>query len=201
MYDTIPSDEIIQKTANALKANGIETFVVENSQQAKQKFFEIIPEGAEVMNNQSMTLATIDVTDELLNSGKYKPVRPKLMDPNVLPKEKVILGAASDWSIGSVHAITEDGKLMIASGTGSQLGSEAYSSPHVLFVAGAQKIVTDLNEGFKRIYEHSLPMESERLNKAYNITTGSDVRKMLIINKESKPNRIQMILIKEVLGF
>ncbi len=201
MYDTIPSDEIIQKTANALKANGIETFVVENSQQAKQKFFEIIPEGAEVMNNQSMTLATIDVTDELLNSGKYNPVRQKLMDPNVLPKEKVILGAASDWSIGSVHAITEDGKLMIASGTGSQLGSEAYSSPHVLFVAGAQKIVTDLNEGFKRIYEHSLPMESERLNKAYNITTGSDVRKMLIINKESKPNRIKMILIKEVLGF
>lgn len=200
MFDTIPSDEVIQKTAQALKANGIEAFIVDNKAQAKQKLFELVPLGAEIMNNTSVTMDSIGATAEILNSGKYNPVRTKLMDPNVTPKEKGILGATADYTTGSVHAITQEGSLMVASNTGSQLGSEAYPSPHLVFVAGAQKIVKDRDEGFKRIYEHSLPLEAERAKKAYG-AAGSNVSKILIIDKEIKPDRIKMILVKEILGF
>jgi len=200
MFDTIPTDDIIEKTAAALNANGIETFVVTNQAEAKKKLFEIIPLGAQIMNNSSLTMDTIGATEEILNSGKYQPVRPQLMDKNTTPHEKLVLGATSDWTTGSVHAVTEDGTLMIASATGSQLPSEANGSPNVVFVVGAQKIVKDQPEGFRRIYEHSLPLESIRANKAYNITTGSFVAKVLILNRE-RPGRLHLILVKEVLGF
>ncbi len=201
MFNTIPSDEIIEKTAVALKANGIETFVVATGEEAKQKLLDMLPEKAAVMNMTSVTMDTIGVTDAILNSGKYQPARTKLMDEKTESREKRALGATSDWATGSVHAVTQDGKLIIASYTGSQLPAEAYGSPHVVFIAGAQKIVTDLGEGMKRIYEYVLPLESERANKAYNMTSGSFVSKVLIINSELNPDRIKIILVKEILGF
>lgn len=201
MFDTIASDEQINKTIEALKTNGIEAVVVENALEAKKKLFEIIPAGAEIMNNTSMTLDQIGATEEILNSGKYNPVRTKLNDPNTPPKEKTVLGATANWATGSVHALTQEGSLMIASNTGSQIPSEAYGSANIVYVVGAQKIVKDREEGFKRIYEYVLPKESARANQAYNITTGSFVSKMLIINREIKPNRIHLIIVKEVLGF
>ena len=201
MYDTIPSDEIIQKTVAALKANGIEAFVVNNKEEAKAKLLEIIPAGVEITTNNSTTMDQIGATQEIRDSGKYNSVRTILLNKDATPKEKAIAGATADWATGSVHAITEDGSLMIASMTGSQLPSEAYASPNVVLVAGAHKIVKNRDEGFKRIYDYVLPLESDRANKAYNMTTGSFVAKLLIINREINPNRMKMIIVKEVLGF
>ena len=70
----------------------------------------------------------------------------------------------------------------------------------VIFVAGAQKIVKNLDQGFKRIYEYVLPLESERAKKAYGIP-GSAVNKILVVNKEIQPDRINLIIVNEVLGF
>ena len=109
------------------------------------------------------------------------------------------LGAAPDYVVASVHAITLDGHLLIASNTGSQISSEAYAAGKVIFVAGTQKIVKDIQEGIKRIYEYSYPLEDERAQKAYGIHSG--VNKILIINKEIMPERTTVILVKENLGF
>jgi hypothetical protein len=61
--------------------------------------------------------------------------------------------------------------------------------------------VKDEEEGKKRIYEHILPLESERINKLNNITVGSFVSKLLIINRERKPDRLTVIFVKEKIGF
>ncbi len=201
MFNQIPSDEVIAKTAAALTANGMEAFVVDNGQAAKEKLSELMPAGAQVMNMTSKTLALISAEEMIVNSGKYEPVKSKLADKSLDPFMKRALGSASDWTVGSVHAVTHDGQIMIASNTGSQLGAEAYGSPHVVFVVGAQKIVKDREEGFKRIYEYVLPQESVRANQAYNITTGSNVSKLLMLNREVNKDRIKVILVKEALGF
>ena len=201
MFDQIPSDEIITKTGEALKANGIESFVVENGQAAKAKLAELIPAGAQVMNMTSKTLEAIGAVEMLVDSGQYQAVKPKLSDKDLDPFMKRALGSASDWTVGSAHAVTHEGQIMIASNTGSQLGAEAYASAHVVFVIGAQKIVKDREEGFKRIYEYVLPKESVRANEAYHITTGSFVSKLLMINREVNKDRIKVILVKEQLGF
>jgi len=72
------------------------------------------------------------------------------------------LGAAPDYIVGSAHAITDDGEIVVASGSGSQLGAYAYAGGHVIIV-GQQKLVRDLDEGLRRVHEYSLPREFIRM--------------------------------------
>lgn len=184
-----------------LQANGMTAMFFQTSAEAKAKVLELVPAGAEVMNMTSVTLDTIGVAKEIVESAAYQPVRAKLMDKETTPSMKRKLGGGPDWAVGSVHALTEDGKLMVASNTGSQLGAYAYGAEHLIWVIGAQKIVKDLDEGMKRLYEHVLPLESARANKAYNITTGSFISKLLIFNREITPGRVTVIIVGEKLGF
>jgi len=121
------------------------------------------------------------------------------MDQKTQKLEMNRLGAAMVYVIGSVHAVTQNGQVMIASASGSQLPAYAYAALNVIWIVGAQKIVANLDEGMKRIYEYVLPLEDARAMKAYNMHSG--VNKMLVINKEIFPGRIKMILIKEIVGF
>ena len=200
-FGRLADDETINRAVAALKASGVEAVVVENGQEAKQKVFEIIPEGAEVMNMSSVTLDTSSIAEEIVGSGRYNSVRNQLnkMDRKTQGSQMQKMGAAPEWAVGSVHAVTEDGKVLIASNTGSQLPAYAYGSAHVVWVVGAQKVVKNLDEAIKRIYEYSLPLENERAKKAYGM--GSNVSKILILNKEISPGRISMVIVKEKLGF
>lgn len=201
--DNLASDSSIEKTILALKENGIEAEVIDTSEEAKEKVLSMVPKGAEVMTMQSVTLHTVGVYDEL-NTDKYNSVKNKLasMNRETQSLEMQKLGAAPEYTVGSVHAVTEDGKVIIASNTGSQLPAYTYTSPHVIWVVGTQKIVRDLDTGIKRIYDYILPLESERLGKAYGKPDlKSNVSKLLIINKEINPTRLHIIFVKEKLGF
>lgn len=200
-YGIVASNESINKAVAALAANGINAVVVENGAEAKKKLFEMIPEGAEVMNMTSVTLELIGATDEINESGKYDSVRVRFssMDKQTQGLEMQRIGAAPLWVVGSVHALTEDGHVIIASATGSQLPAYAYGSSRVVWVVGAQKIVPNLDEAMKRVKEYTFPLENERAMKAYG--QGSGINKILIVNKEVNKGRINMIIIKEKIGF
>lgn len=202
-WDELASDKIIQNTISALQRNGIEALVVSNSEEAKKKVLGLIPQGSEVMTMTSTTLDSVGLSEEINKAGgTFKPIKDKLyaMDRKTQGQEMNRLGAAPQFAVGSVHAVTEDGHVLIASNTGSQLPAYAYGALHAIWVVGAQKIVKNTDEGIKRIHEHSLPLESERAKKAYGVA-GSAVNKILIVNKEVQPGRITMIFVKEKLGF
>jgi len=202
-WDRLADEKTIENTVAALKANGIDAQVAENRQEAKRKVLELIPESSEAMTMTSVTLDTIGLSEEINKAdSRFRPVRDKLyaMDRNTQVQEMNRLGAAPEFAVGSVHAVTEDGYVLIASNTGSQLPAYSFGALHVIWVVGAQKIVKNTDEGIKRIHEHSLPLESERAKKAYGVP-GSAVNKVLIINKEVQPGRIKLILVKEKLGF
>lgn len=201
-WNTLATDESIKNTVAALEPNGITSLIVENKEAARKKILELIPQGAEVMTMTSVTLDTIGVTKDIDEGTQYTSVKQKLkgMDRKTQGHEMQQLGTAPEWAIGSVHAVTEDGHIMIASNTGSQLPAYAYGSAHVIWVVGTQKIVKNIDDGMKRIFEYVLPLESERAKKAYG-TAGSNVSKLLMINKEVVPNRLTIIFVKEMLGF
>ena len=200
-YSQIPSDESIEKTAAALREHGLEVFVAGSGAEAKLKALEIIPGGAEVMTNTSQTAETIGLYKEINESGKYNSIGKQLMamDRKTDGEKMRKLGASPDWTLGSVHAVTEDGRVLVASATGSQLPGYINGANHVLWVVGAQKIVPNFEEGMKRIYDYVLPLENARAMKAYG--AGSSVNKMIVLNKEAGKGRITMILVKEALGF
>ena len=200
-FGKLATEKSINKTKDALVANGINVSIVSNGHEAREKVLKMIPAGAEIMNMSSVTVDSIGLAKEINESGKYNPVRSKFakMDAKTQGNEMRKLGAAPEWTVGSVHAVTEDGKVIIASQTGSQLPAYAYGAGHVVWIVGAQKIVKNLDEGMKRVYEYVLPLETERAMKAYG--KGSNVNKLLIVNKEISPFRITMIIVKEKLGF
>jgi L-lactate utilization protein LutC len=201
-YASVKDDATIAKTKEALEANNFKVTVVEDAAAAKDTALALLPKGAEVLTMTSKTLEKTGITKAVDESGEYDAVRPKLnaMYGDESKKgEQRKLGAAPDYSIGSLAAITEGGQLVIASNTGSQLPAHLYGAGHVIFVVGAQKITKDLEDAMQRINEHVVPLEDVRAQEAYGIHT--NLSKVAIINKEVNPDRIHIVLAKEALGF
>lgn len=194
-----PADQI-ERTAQALERNGIHTLIVENGVEARKLFLELVPAGAQIHQGSSVTLEATGITHEIEKSGRFEAVRPRIrsLDRATQGNEIRRLSASPDYMVGSVQAVTEDGKVLVVSGTGSQLGPYASGAGKVIWVVGAQKLVKDLDEAFQRLEEYVLPLEDQRARQAYGL--GSNPNKVLIFNKE-RPGRITMILVKENLGF
>lgn len=200
-YAKQATDEKIERTSKALEANGIQTLIAETGADAKRLFLELIPEGSEVFLSSSVTLEQLGIVADVDQSGRFDAVRPRMyaMNRETQGREIRKLIAAPDFAAGSVHAVTEDGHVLIASATGSQLGPYASGAGRVIWVVGAQKIVKDLNDGLRRIQEHVVPLEEEHMQQLYKVSTA--VNEMLIVNRATRPGRITMILVKEELGF
>ncbi len=200
-WDVLADEQSIQKAVTSLKANGIEVFVVENGKEAKKKILELIPKGSQVMTATSQTINQIGLSQAIDESGDYRSTRKEIVSLSESEARNAArrINTTVEYVVGSVHAVTEDGKVIIASNTGSQLPAYAFSAEHVIWVVGTQKITKDLDEGIERLYEYVLKLESERLKKQYGVP--SNVSKLLIVNKEINPDRIKMVLIKEKLGF
>lgn len=199
-WTKLADDKTIEQTATALKKRGFDVMVVETGADAKKKVIELIPKNAQVMDMTSVTLQEIGITKEI-ESGEYDSLRKKIMaitdekERNAFRKNTI----TPDYAVGSVQAITEDGQLVMASATGSQLAPYVYGATNIIWVAGAQKIVKNLEDGIKRVYEQTLPLESERVKKLYGMPH-SVVSKIFIYENE-RPGRVRIILVKEKLGF
>ena len=199
-FAELASDERIAQTLAALGPRGFTAEVVENGAAARARVLELLPLGAEVFTSLSETLVQIGLAADINESGRYNAIRPKLskLDRTTQRREMKKLAATPDFVVGSVAAITEDGQIMVASGSGSQIGHYTYEADKVILVAGVQKIVRDAAEGLRRIEEYSLPLENERMHKAYGFP--SSLAKILTIRRDNA-GRTTLILVKERLGF
>ncbi len=194
------SDEVIERTAEALRARGYEVRVAEDRDQAREFALELIPNGSEVNQASSKTVDELGIGDALVERAEYTALRPLLwsMDRATQGKQIRQLGTAPDVVVGSVHAVTEDGVMVASSMSGSQLGQYAYGADKVVLVIGGQKIVPDLETAFRRIDEHVVPLEDARALAAYGVHTAQ--HKTLIIRGDL-PGRISVVLVKDAIGF
>jgi len=200
-FARLASEEQIDAVVAALETRNIQAIVVNNGEEAKKLVLDLVPQGVEVYANVSKTLEDIGVTAEIDKSGRYDAVRPKVLalDRKTQADEIRILRSRPAYIVGSVHAITEDGVILTASNGGSQIAPYAYGASKVILVVGTQKIVKDLNEGFRRIEEYSYPLEDARLRSTLGMP--SAVGKVLVVNREILPGRMTVILVKEELGY
>jgi hypothetical protein len=200
-FSPLAPREQIHAVAGALEGNGITAIVVDTGPEARLAVLSILPIGAEVYNNTSRTLEVIGIAEDIEGSGQYQPLRPRLyqMDREMQGREMRQLSASPDWVVGSAHALTKEGSLLIASASGSQLGPIVSGAGHVVLVIGGQKLVPDFEAGLRRIYEYCFPLEDRRAREAYGVPSG--VNNVLIVNRAMPPGRITAILVNERLGF
>ena len=199
-FDTLPDEQTLAATVTALEEHGFSVEVVDDLEAARQAVLSRIPHGSSVMTNTSVTLQQTGIADAVNAGGPSDSARTKMaeLDFATQLQEMNAIGGQPDYALGSVHAITRDGTLVIASASGSQLASYAWGASNVIFVAGAQKLVPTLEAARDRIYGHSLVLEDARAVAAYG--QHSSVGKILEIHSEL-PGRIHIVLVRQVVGF
>jgi L-lactate utilization protein LutC len=203
-YTTLASKEIIDKTVEALKSRNTEALVVKNGAEAFETIKKLIPQGASVMNGSSKTLEQIGFVD-YLKSGKHawNNLHEAVLAEKDPAKQAVLRkqAALSDYYLGSVHALVENGEYIIASNTGSQMPHIVFTSPNLIFVVSTKKIVPTLTEAMKRLEDHVIPLEDQNMKKKYGF--GTALNKIIIFKNENPMmgRKVRMILVEEDLGF
>jgi hypothetical protein len=199
-FTALPDDQTLAATVVALEEHGFSVDVVDDLDAAREAVLARIPEGSSVMTNTSVTLQETGIADAINDGGPYDSARNKLneLDFTTQMPEMKAIGGQADYSLGSVHAVTHDGALFIASASGSQLASDAWGAANVILVIGAQKLVATAEAARERIFEHSLKHEDVRAYAAYGMN--SYVGKILEIHQE-QPGRIHIVLIRQSVGF
>jgi len=203
-YAQVADEAIIQKTAAHLTPRNIQSHVVADRAAALKLTKKLISAGASVQIGASRTLEEIGFIDYLKEDKHgWNNLHGKVATETDPVKQASLRKQAtlSDFYLGSVHALTEDGELLIASNTGSQMPNIVYSSDNVIFVVGAQKIVPDRAAAFERLQSHVVPLEDERMMQAYGMHT--QLSKIILFEKESAftGRTIHVILVCEKLGF
>jgi hypothetical protein len=180
MFTALPDDPTLAATALALQEDGFSVEVVDDLEAARVAVLARIPEGASVLAHPSTTLQETGIAQTVEDRGRLDPAQ-----------------SEAEYVLGSVQAITCDGTLVIASGSGRELASYAWGAANVIFVVGAQKLVPDPASARIRIFEHSIPPEKARADAADG--QRSRVGKILEIHQED-PGRIHVVLIRQVVG-
>jgi hypothetical protein len=199
-FTALPDDHTVEATVVALEEHGFSVEVVNDLHAARQAVLARIPHGSSVMTNTSVTLQDTGIADAINDGGTYESARNKMfaLDFATQAQEMKAIGGQPDYALGSVHAVTMDGTLVIASASGSQLASYAWGAANVIFVVGTQKLAPTPDAARERIYQHTLPLEDARAQAVYG--QHSSVGKILEIHQEL-PGRIHIVLVRQLVGF
>lgn len=203
-YSKLADDNSIAATVKALSEKNVEAVVVANKDEALAKIKEWIPQGASVMNGSSQTLDKIGFIEYLksgahgwnnLHAGVFAEQDPaKRM---ALRKQALF----SDFYLGSVHGLAQTGEFIVASASGSQIQHIAFTSPNLILVVGAQKIMPTLDDARARVTQYVFPLEDARMKSTG--APGSVFSKEFIFHTEpaAMGRKVRMIIVKEKLGF
>ena len=203
-FTTLASDETVTKTAAALAAKSYDVTVVDNGAAALEKIKALIPPGASVMNGASVTLETIGFVDYLKSGAhNWNNLHEAILAEKDPAKQAALRrqSVLSDFYLGSVHGLAENGEFVIASKTGSQLPHIVFTSPNLIFVVSTKKIVPTLADAMTRLEQYVVPLEDEHMKQKYGARTALN---KIVIFKDENPQsgrKIYFILVKEDLGF
>jgi len=191
----------LERAAAALKAHGFTVEILDDAAAARIRIKELIPAGASVFTAASETLRLSGIEQDINASGRYDALktRGQSMDRASQLAEIWRLISSPDVIVGSVHAVTETGSLVIASASGSQLPGYAGGSLRAIWVVGAQKVVPDLSTALQRVEEHCLPLENDRATRVYG--RPSAINRLLVLNGELEPGRGTVLLLRQAIGF
>lgn len=191
-------DDRIRRAADALAGRNYATHVVDTAADARALVRSLLPRDKSIFTALGVTLLSSGIAEDIDSSDEFRSVRRQLagMDGDI--EAQIRLGAAPDVVVGSVHAVTEDGIMLVASASGSQLSSYAAGARRAIWVVGAQKVVPDFDTALRRLHTYSLPMERERMRPQ---GFDSFIGKILILEREFLPGRGTVVLVRDAIGY
>jgi len=187
----------------ALRGRGFDARAVATGVEARDAVLALLPDGALVSHGGSTTLRQIGVVDALAESTRLRYGNAEWLAEDDTARRLEIRKRNSvfaDVYLGSVQAVARTGQVVGCDKGGGRQGPYVWGPSRVVWVAGANKIVADLEAAFRRVYEVALPLEDARV-RASGDPSGSSVNKLVVYEREGAPGRITLILVAEPLGF
>ena len=199
-FSVAASEAELEALAAKLRERNFEVLVVDDGAAARDEVLSRIPDGASVHSGKSKTLEDAGIFAALMEGDGYDFIRKKTskMDRRTQMDEIRRLGSTPDVMLGSAHAVTEAGQIVITSASGSQIGPIASGAGKLILVIGSQKIVPDLDTAFRRIKEYVFPYEDARLREQLGI--GTRITRTLILESDFMPGRTTIILVRQPIG-
>jgi hypothetical protein len=207
-------DEKIDNLIRNWKKRNISGFYCPNKEQAADKILEMIPTEASVGFSGSVTLDALGVIKRLEARANmvFNPYKSGISQQESLELRRQ--GAAADYYLASANALSEKGELVFFSGYGNRTSGISYAK-NVIIVCGSNKIAANLEEALKRAREYSTPLNCKRLNWntpclgdgicRREICLFPEYKRMccqvLVIEAETSPDRLKVVLVGENLGF
>lgn len=193
-----------------LNMRKMEGYYCKNVEEAKAKMLEIIGnEKKTVGYGGSMTLDENGFKDSVTAAGHELIIRENYKTPEEEKELKSKLTNA-DFFLMSTNAITLDGELVNIDGRGNRVSYLIYGPDNVIVIAGMNKVVSTVEDGYRRIRNIATPPNCNRLDcKTPCATTGkcgecftdSICCEFVTTRMSRVPNRIKVILVGETLGY
>ena len=199
----------MEKFIKLLKSCGYDANFVKTKEEAFELAKTYIKSGMSVGLGGSESVKEIGLLDYLLNKkditlfNQYEDGIS--MDENIHRRRQ---GLVSDIFVTSTNAITKDGKLVNADGSGNRVAAFSYGPKNVLVIVGINKIVDDVEAGFKRVMEVAAVKNIDRINNKaiemgkepkYNLENIAN--KFSWVKADDEKGRIIIILVDEELGY
>ncbi|KAG0228849.1 hypothetical protein B0O80DRAFT_427535 [Mortierella sp. GBAus27b] len=204
-YTKAASEEQIAAAKAGLETSGFKVHLVNDRTEAFYKLKELIPAGKSVNNAHSTSLEEVGFITYLKGETEWNNVHAQILaekDPAEQANLRRTIGTTVDYYLTSMSAVTETGALVHADLSGSKVGGVAFGAGNVIVLVGSNKIVKDEAEAHKRTHEFALAAESARARDAYGVPASAVVHYEVIRKANPfNPSRIQVVLVKEALGF
>jgi hypothetical protein len=198
-FAVLADDEALSRAAKGLRERGYTAHIVDTVADARLLVRDLLPRDKAIFTAASETLRHSGLLADIDDGDEFTSVRARLAGIDQADiRRQITMGAAPDVVVGSVHAVTEDGILVAASASGSQLAPYAAGAEKVIWVVGGQKVVPDLDTAFRRVRTYSYPKEHERWRvQGFE----SFIGKMLVMEREFDASRATVVLVREAIGF
>lgn len=201
---------IVADMAESMGRIGYIVHSADTAEEAAALLWPLIPEGSTVGLGGSTTLADMGVIDAL-REGNWKLIdryRTASWDEQMASYREAL---DADVFVTGVNAITRAGQLVDMDSSGNRVAATVFGPRRVIVVAGANKVVENLDAAFARIREIA-PLNCRRLgHKTPCAETGRCSDCMIpermcnyigIVNHGMKESgRFHIILVAESLGF
>lgn len=204
-FSVLPALDVVNETVKAVGARGISVELLDTKKDALERIKAIIPAAATVMTGASLTLREIGFEDLLLSKQHpWKNLKDDILAESDQKKQMLLRKQAitADYFLGSVHAISMTGEIVVASATGSQIAPYAFASQNIIWIAGTQKITQSVEQGLARIRDYIMPHEEERMRAGTGGKMGTTLGKVLIFSREVPflGRTVRLLLVKEKAG-
>lgn len=200
-------DEIIRN----LNENWMEGYFVKDKEGLFDKLNELLNEVNTVSVGGSMTLFETGVIDYLQNGNfqflnRYQKGLTSEQIQDIYRQSFFV-----DAYITSTNALTEKGELYNVDGNGNRIAAMIYGPKSVIVIVGKNKIVKNVDEAIQRVRHIAAPKNAKRLNRStpcvklgYCVDCKSPDRicsNYVIFRRQSKKNRIKVIILDEDFGY